>query len=132
ESLDGAPGALILRTLLGQDQPAFFVLFGENQSFDFIAHGNDLIGVDVVLDRQFAGRNNAFGLVTDVEQDFVPVNLDDGPFDDVAIVEVFDCFIDGSEKILARANVVDGYLRRGDGGTRHIVGLLRTGLVVGT
>src|SRR6202041_4068140 len=90
-------------------------------------HGNDLIGVDVVLDGQFAGRDDAFGLVADVEQDFVPVNLDDGPFDDVAIVEVLDRFIDGGEKILARANGVDGYLRRGDGGTRHIVGLLRTG-----
>src|SRR6201995_5413670 len=127
ECLDGAPGALVLGALFGQNQTAFFVLFGEDQGFDFIAHGNDLIGVDVVLDGQFAGRDDAFGLVADVEQDFVPVNLDDGPFDDVAIVEVLDCFIDGGEKILARANVVDGYLRRGDGGTRHIVGLLRTG-----
>src|SRR5271166_197506 len=127
ERLDGAPGALVLRALLGQDQPAFFVLLGEDQGFDFITHGNDLIGVDVVLDGQFAGGDDPLGLVADVEQDLVPVNLDDGPFDDVAIVEVLDCFVDGGEKILARANVVDGYLRRGDGGTRHIVGLLRTG-----
>ena len=127
ERLDGAPGALVLGALLGQDQPAFFVLLGEDQGFDFIAHGNDLIGVDVVLDGQFAGGDDPLGLVADVEQDFVPVNLDDGPFDDVAIVEVLDRFVDGGEKVLARANVVDGYLRRGDGGTRHIVGLLRTG-----
>jgi len=52
-----------------------------------------------VLDRQFAGRDDAFGFVADVEQDFVPVNLDDRPFDDVAIVEVLDCFIDGGEKL---------------------------------
>src|SRR6185312_2778464 len=105
-------GALVLGALLGKDQAAFFVLLGEDQRFDLVAHGNDLVGVDVVLDREFAGRNDAFGLVTDVEQDFVTVNLDDRPFDDVAIVEVFDGFVDGGEKVLARAYVVDGYLRR--------------------
>jgi len=31
-----------------------------------------------VLDGEFTGRNDAFGLVTDVEQDFVAVNFDDG------------------------------------------------------
>ena len=127
ELLDGAPGALVLGALLGQDQAAFFVLFGEDQGFDLIADGNDLVGVDIVLDGQFAGGDDTFGLIADIEQDFVAVDLDDGPFDDVAIVEVLDSFVDGGEKILARADVVDGYLRRGDGGTRHIVGLLRTG-----
>src|SRR5262249_12595436 len=91
------------------------------------AHGNDLVGVDVVLDGELAGRDDPFGFVADVEQDLVPVNFDNGAFDDVAIVEVLDRFIDGGEKVLAGAYVVDGYLRRGDGGTRHVVGLLRTG-----
>src|SRR5258708_2045183 len=45
ELFDGAPGALVLRTLLGQDQPAFFVLFGEDQGLDLIADGHNLIGV---------------------------------------------------------------------------------------
>ena len=132
ELFDGAPGALVLSALLGQDQAAFLVLLGEDQGFDLIADGHNLVGVDVVLDGELAGRDDAFGLVTDVEQDFVTVNLDDRPFDDVAIVEVFDGFVDGGEKVLARADVVDGYLRRGDGGTWHVVGLLRTGWVVGT
>ena len=122
ELFDGAPGALVLSALLGQDQAAFLVLLGEDQSFDLIADGHNLVGVDVVLDGELTGRDDAFGLVTDVEQDFVTVNLDDGPFDDVAIVEVFDGFVDGGEKVLARADVVDGYLRRGDGGTWHVVG----------
>ena len=120
--LDRAPGPLVLGPLLGQDQPAFLVLLGEDQSFDLIADGDDLIGVDVVLDGELTGRDDAFGLVTDVEQDFVTVNLDDRPLDDVAIVEVFDGFVDGGEKVLARADVVDGYLWRGDGGTWHVVG----------
>src|SRR3954471_3828678 len=132
ELFDGAPGPLVLSALLGQDQAAFLVLLGEDQSFDLIADGNDLVGVDVVLDGELTGRDDTFGLVADVEQDFVTVNLDDGPFDDVAIVEVFDGLVDGGEKILGRADVVDGYLRRGGDGTWHVVGLLRTGLIVGT
>ena len=132
ELFDRAPGALVLRALLGQDQPAFLVLLGEDQGLDLIADGHNLIGVDVVLDRELAGRDDTFGLVADVEQNLVTVNLDDGPFDDVAIVEIFDGLVDGGEEVLARADVVDGYLRRGDGGTWHVVGLLRTGLVVGT
>ncbi|SKV35123.1 polyribonucleotide nucleotidyltransferase [Mycobacteroides abscessus subsp. abscessus] len=75
-----------------------------------------------MLDRELAGRDDTFGLVTDVKKNFVAVNLDDGPFDDVAIVEVLDRLVDSGEKILGRADVVDGYLRRGDGGTWHVWG----------
>ena len=67
ELLDRAPGALVLSALLGQDQAAFLVLLGEDECFDLISHGDDLIGVDVVLDGELAGRDDAFGLVTDVE-----------------------------------------------------------------
>ena len=122
ELLDGAPGALVLCALLGQDQAAFFVLLGEDQGFDQVADGHNLIGVDVVLDGEFTRRDDTFGLVTDVEQNLVPVHLDDGPLDDVAIVEVLDGLVDSGEEVLGSANVVDGYLRRGDGGTGHVVG----------
>src|SRR4029453_15084785 len=40
--LDGAPGTLVLSTLLGQDQTAFLVLLLEDQGLDLVAHGNDL------------------------------------------------------------------------------------------
>src|SRR4029079_9564950 len=69
ELFDGAPGPLVLSALLGQDQATFLVLLGEDQSFDLIADGNDLIGVDVVLDGELTGRDDTFGLVTDVEKD---------------------------------------------------------------
>lgn len=42
ELLDGAPGALVLGALLGQDQAAFFVLLGEDQRFDLVADGHNL------------------------------------------------------------------------------------------
>ncbi len=122
--LDRAPGPLVLRALLGQDQPAFFVFLLKDQRLDLIAHGNDLGRVDVVLDGQLAGRDDTFGLVTDVEQDLVTVNLDDGAFDDVAIVEVLDGLVDGCEEILGGTDVVYCYLRgragRIDCG-RHVV-----------
>ena len=74
-----------------------------------------------MLDRQFAGRDDAFGLVTDVEQNLVAVHLDDGAFHDVAIVEVLDRGVDGGEEVLGRADIVDGYLRRGNRGGRHML-----------
>jgi small subunit ribosomal protein S1 len=42
ELLDGAPSALVLSTLLGQDQAAFLVLLGEDQRFDLVADGHNL------------------------------------------------------------------------------------------
>src|SRR6185312_12493722 len=73
--LDGAPGALRLCALLGQDQPAFLVLLLEHKRLDRIAYGNDLIRVDVVLDGELAGGDDALGLVADVEQNLVAVDL---------------------------------------------------------
>ena len=75
--LDRAPGALVLRTLLGQDQAAFLVLLLEDEGLDLVADLDDLAGVDVVLDGQLARGDDALGLVADVEQDLVPVDLDD-------------------------------------------------------
>ena len=75
--LDRAPGALVLRALLGQDQAAFLVLLLEDQGLDLVADLDDLVGVDVVLDGQLARGDDALGLVADVEQDLVAVDLDD-------------------------------------------------------
>jgi hypothetical protein len=98
--LDRAPGALVLRTLLGQDEAAFLVLLLENEGFDLVADGDDLVGVDVVLDGQLARGDDALGLVADVEEDLVTVHLDDGAVDDVAVVEVFDGGVDRREEVL--------------------------------
>lgn len=63
-----------------------------------------------MLDGQFLRRNNAFGLVADIEQDFVPIDLDYCAFDDVAIVKVLDGFVNGSNKLFLGTNIVDGNL----------------------
>src|SRR5262249_48242372 len=114
---DRAPGALVLRALLGQDQPALLVLLLQDQGLDVVTSLDDLIRVDVMLDGQFARRDYALGFVTDVEQNLVPVDLDDRPIDDVSVIEVLDGLVDRGEEGLLRTDVVDGYLR-GRGGLR--------------
>src|SRR5690606_2644642 len=92
---------------------------------DLVADLDDLVGVDVVLDRQLARGDDALSLVADVEQDLVPVDLDDGAIHDVTVVEVLDGRVDRGEEVLLRPDVVDRNLRRvGDVGegrdaTRH-------------
>jgi hypothetical protein len=121
--LDRAPGPLVLRALLGQDEAAFLVLLLQDQGLDVIAGLDDVVRIDIMLDRQLAGRDNSFGLVADVEQDLVPVNLDDGAVDDVAVVEVLDGLVDRGEKGFLRTDVINGYLRSGGGlraARRHV------------
>ena len=104
--------ALVLGALLGQDQPALLVLLLEDQGLDLVADLDDLVGVDVVLDRQLTRGDDALGLVADVEQDLVAVDLDDGALDDVAVVEVLDGRVDRGEEVFFRPDVVDGHLGR--------------------
>src|SRR5690606_14182587 len=121
--LDRAPGAFVLRPLLGQDQAAFLVLLLEDEGFYPVADGDHLGRVDVMLDRQLTRGDNTLGLVADVEQDLVPVDLDDGALDDVAVIEVLDGLIDRGEERLLGAEVVDGYLGFARGGldaARHV------------
>jgi len=106
--LDVAPGTLVLSTLLGEDQAAFFVFLGEDQGFDQIANGDNVSGINVVLDGQLAGGDDTFGLVTDVEQNFIAVDLDDGTFDEVSVVEVLDGGVDCCEEVLSGTDVVNG------------------------
>ncbi len=121
--LDGAPRPLVLRALLREDQPALFVLLLEDQGFDVVTDCDDIGRIHVVLDRQFARRNDTFGLIADVEQDLVPVDLDDGAFDNVAVIEVLDGLIDRGEERFLRSDIVDGDLVGARGGldaARHV------------
>jgi hypothetical protein len=97
--LDRAPGALVLGPLLREDQAALLVLLLENQGLDVVTDGDDLGRVDVMLDRQLARGDDALGLVADVEQDLVPIDLDDGAFDNVAVIEVLDGLVDRGEEL---------------------------------
>ena len=85
--LDVAPGTLVLRTLLGEDQAAFLVFLRQHERFDVLAERHDLGGVDVVADAQLTSRDDTFALVPDVEQDFVLVDLDDRAVHELTVVD---------------------------------------------
>ena len=112
---DRAPGALVLCALLGQDKTAFFVFLLEDKSLYGVADFNYLVRVNIMFDGQLTRWDDTFGLVTDVEENLIAVNLDDGAFYDVAIVEVLDGGVNCGEEILFGANVVDSNLWGGDG-----------------
>ena len=95
DALDVAPGPLVLRPLLRQDQAAVLVLLGEDQGLDVVADGHDLVGVDVVADRQLAAGDDALGLVADVEEDLVPVDPDHRAGHDRAVLDGDQRGIDG-------------------------------------
>src|SRR5699024_906157 len=110
--LDVDPGALVLSALLREHETAFLVLLLENEGLDLVPDLVDFAGIDIVLDGQLAGEDDAFRLVSDVNEDVVAVNLDDGSFDDVTIVEVLDGLVDGGEKVLSGSDVVNSDLLR--------------------
>ena len=86
---------LVLRALLREEQTTVLVLLGEHQGFDLVVERDHLVGVDVVTDREFLARDDALGLVSDVEQHLVVVDLYDLAAHDVAVVEVDHRLIDG-------------------------------------
>src|SRR5262249_5028595 len=82
----------------------------EDQGLDVVADLDDLRRVHVVLDRQLARGDHTLGLVADVEQDLVPVDLDDGALDNVTIVEVLNGRVDRGEEVGLGSQVVHGDL----------------------
>ena len=105
--LDIAPGALILCTLLGQDKTAFLVFLGHDKGLDGVADFDDIVGIDVLLDGKFAGGDDTLGLVADVEENLVTVDLDDRTLDQITIIEVLDGGIDCLDEVFFGADVVD-------------------------
>ena len=51
-----------------------------------------------MLDGELAREDDTLGLVADVKEDLVVVDLDDSALDDVAIVEVLDGLVDGCDQ----------------------------------
>ncbi|CAB4749281.1 unannotated protein [freshwater metagenome] len=84
--LDVSPSTLVLSTLLGEDQATLFVFFLKYQGLNQVADADYLGGVDLIADGEFTVWNNTFGLVSDVQQDLVAVNLDHGTADQLAIL----------------------------------------------
>ncbi len=112
--------ALVLRALLRKDQAAVLVLLLEYQGFELFAELHDLVRIDVVADRELFARDHALGLVADVEQHLIGVDLHDLAVHEVAVVERDDRLVD---RVFERHSiqVVDGDHRLGFLGVRSPV-----------
>ena len=108
--LDVSPSALVLCTLLGQNQTAFLVFLGDDKGLNGVADLDDFVRINVLLDGKLTGGDDTLSLVADVEQDLVVIDLDDGTFDQITIIEVLDGGIDCLDEVLFGADVVDGNL----------------------
>ena len=85
--LDRLPGDLEARALLREDQAPFGVLLRHHERGDLVAD-RDLVGrVHRAADRELADGDDAFRLVTDIDEDLVLVHADDGAVDDLALVD---------------------------------------------
>ena len=125
--LDRAPGPLVLGPLLREEEPALLVLLGEDQGLELLTHLHDVEGVDVVADRELSRGDDALGLVPDVQQDLVLVDLHHGAVDDLPVLDIDQRAGDGVLEALAQvvlddlagkvvALVVEGAERRVVGG----------------
>ena len=88
--LDLAPGLLEPGALLREDEATLLVLLGEHQGVDLLAERDLLGGVDRTPDRKLVRRDDALGLVSDVDQDLVLVDPHDLPADHIALLEGLD------------------------------------------
>ena len=88
--LDLAPGLLEAGPLLGEHEPALLVLLGEHQGVDLLAERDLLGGIDRAADRELVRRDDALGLVADVDQDLVLVDPHHLAGDDVTLLEGLD------------------------------------------
>ncbi len=107
--LDALPGPLVLGSLLRQDEAALLVLLLEDERLDVVADLHHFGRVDVLPDREFLRRDDAFGLVSDVEEHLVAVHLHDGALHEVAVLEVLERFLDGLDELFGRQVVFDHF-----------------------
>src|SRR5581483_6061572 len=85
--LDRLPRDLEACALLQEDQATLGILLRHHERGDLVAD-RDLVGrMHRPADRELADGDDAFGLVTDVDEDFVLVHTDDGAVDDLALVD---------------------------------------------
>ena len=88
--LHGNPGALVLGTLLGQDETTVLVFLLQHQRFNLVAQADDVGRIGILADGQLAGGDDALALEADVHEHLVMLELDDHAINQIAFVEVGD------------------------------------------
>src|SRR6218665_2290743 len=85
--LDVTPRTLVLRPLLGENESTLFVFLLKNKRLDRVTDTDNIIRVNIVLNGKFTGGDDTLGLVTDIEQNFVSIDLDNGALNEIAVIE---------------------------------------------
>ncbi len=78
------PVLLVGGLLLGEDDHAFVVFQALEEHFDFVAY------LDVFV-FEFIGRDRAFGLVADIDEDHLGFDFEDSALHDGPLVERAEC-----------------------------------------
>ena len=106
-SLNSSPCALILGTLLGEDQTTFFILFGEDERLDALSHFDQFAWINIVANRKLTRWDDTFCFVSDIDENFVAIYLNDCSFDEISVIEILDCSFDGGEEISRAPYVIN-------------------------
>src|ERR671919_2843266 len=86
-ALDPLPRHLEARALLGEDEPSLGVLLCHHERIDLVAQLHLVGRVDRAAYGELGDRDDAFGLVADVDEDLVLVDADDLAAHDLALVD---------------------------------------------
>ena len=108
--LNCLPSTLVLSTLLGKNQATLFVLFLKDKSLDVLAQGDNLCRVNVFTNRKLTSRNNALRLITNVYEDLIALNLDDGTVDKISLIKIGDSAVNQAVHFL-----IGNFIQREDG-----------------
>ena len=87
--LNVSPCTLVLRALLGKQQATFFVLKRDDKRFNLFAKLDDFIWVNIITNRQLARENDAFGFVTNLDENFVASDSDNRSGDELTIFKFY-------------------------------------------
>ncbi len=82
--------ALVLGTLLGENQTAVLVLLLENEGLDVSPRETKSAGLAILADGELADGNDALGLESDVNEHLVMLDLDDSAVNEIALIEIGD------------------------------------------
>ena len=88
------PCTLVLSAFLRKNKTTFFVFLLKNKCFDGVAQRYEIFWVYIFANGKLASRNDAFGFKSDVKQNLIMLNFDNGSRYQIALVEIGDSTID--------------------------------------
>ena len=119
--LDRLPGELEAGALLREEEAALGVLLRHHERVDLVAD-RDLVGrVHVPADRELGDRDDALGLVADVDEHLVLVDAHDRAVDDLALVDRRERALVVGDQLPVGAGRPDAVLGLASGVSRRVL-----------